>query len=235
MGLWRDQVLPRATDTFLSSVALAPFRAETVSGLAGTVLEIGFGSGLNLGFYPPSVTRVLTVEPSSVARRLAKERIAATPFPVENVGLDAESLPLLSASVDAVVSTFTLCTLRDPQRALKELLRVLRPGGTLRFLEHGLSASPPVALWQHRLTPLQRRVAGGCHLDRRIDVVVEKSGFHLETVRNDDLSTRRPVAVFGHLYLGVAGKAADMSAAANEVPRSLDPGAPPPGGRPPPR
>ena len=135
------------------------------AGLTGEVVEIGSGSGLNAPYYPPGVRRVLAVEPSDVGWGLAARRVAAARVPVQRVGLDGQALPLADASVDSALSTWTLCTVPDPGRALRERLRrVLRPGGRLVFVEHGLSPDAGVARWQRRLDPVQRRPAGGCRL-----------------------------------------------------------------------
>ncbi len=206
MGIWRDRVVPRAADFALDNREIRRFREEVVAGTSGEVVEVGFGSGLNLALYPPAVTKVLAVEPSAVATRLAAKRIGSARVPVEVVGLDAQQLPLETASADAAVSTFTLCTIPDPRRALEELLRVLRPGGTFHFLEHGLSPVPAVARWQRRLNPLQRRLAAGCHLDRQIDRIVEEAGFVLDEVRNDEMTGPLPLRPFGYLYIGTATK-----------------------------
>lgn len=147
-----------------------------MAGLQGEVLEIGFGSGLNVPHYPAGITRVRAIDPATVGRKLAARRTAASPVPVDFVGLDAQRLPVDDASVDHVLSTWTLCSIADAEQALAEIGRVLRPGGTLHFAEHGLAPDPKVARMQHRLTPLQRRVAGGCHLDRPIDKLIAASG-----------------------------------------------------------
>lgn len=213
-GVWADQVIPRATDRLLGTNGLRHLRKEAVAGSHGDVVEVGFGSGLNLEHYPPEVRRVLAVEPSAVAVRLAAARISTTGVPVEVVGLDAQDLPIESSSVDVAVSTFTLCSVPDPGRALDELARVLRPGGTLHFLEHGRSPSPAVAAWQRRLTPLQRRLAAGCHLDRPIDRLVQEAGFALGELKNQELSPIPPLRPFGYLYMGVATKPGEAGGAA---------------------
>lgn len=206
MGIWSDQVVPRATDLLLGTDEVRRLRGEAVAGLDGNVVEIGFGSGLNLPLYPPAVRKVLVVEPAAVARRLAAERIRSAAAPVEIVGTDAQELALETSSVDGALSTFTLCTIPDPARALRELLRVLKPGGRLHFLEHGLSPVAAIARWQRRLTPLQQRMAAGCHLDRPIGELVGEVGFSLQELRNDELGGPRPLRPFGYLYLGVATK-----------------------------
>lgn len=177
MGIYRDRVLPRVIDKACGSPELATWRASVSAGLQGRVVEIGFGSGLNLPHFPPEVEVVLAVEPAELARRLAAPRIAAAPFPVEHVGLDGQRLELDDASCDAAVCTFTLCTVPDPAAALAELRRVVRPGGTIHLLEHGLADDTGVRTWQHRLDPIQRRIADGCHLTRRPVELVEAAGF----------------------------------------------------------
>jgi ubiquinone/menaquinone biosynthesis C-methylase UbiE len=179
MGFYADHVLPRCIDFVLSRKHILELRARVASQLAGEVLEVGFGSGLNLPYYPRAVTRALAVDPSEVGRKLAQKRIAQSPFPVEWCGLDGESLALPSASVDAVLSTFTFCTIPNLQRALAELRRVLKPEGTLHFLEHGRSPEPRVAKWQDRLNPCNRVLAGGCNINRAIDREIADAGFEL--------------------------------------------------------
>jgi len=204
VGFYDDQVVPRAINVMLGNRECRKLRARAVDGLEGDVLEIGFGSGLNVPLYPTGVTRVLAVDPAIVGRKLAAERVAASPIPVEYVGLDGESLPLFDESVDHALSTWTLCTIPDVARALAELRRVLRPGGTLHFLEHGLSTDPKVAKWQHRLTPFQRRVAGGCHFDRDIDALIADADF---TITREDHFCMRGPKTMGTMYEGVAAKA----------------------------
>ena len=176
-GWYEEHVLPRAIDVACASKAFRSHRADTVAGTHGTVLEIGFGSGHNLGAYPAGVERLLAVEPSARAVALASERIASVTFPVEVVGLDGQQLPIEDRSVDCVVSTFTLCTIADVMAALAEVRRVLRPGGTFHVLEHGLADDADVQRWQRWAEPLQRRVAGGCHLTRHVPTMLADAGF----------------------------------------------------------
>lgn len=180
---------------------IAELRSRIVDGLAGDVVEIGFGSGLNVPHYPDAVRKVFAVDPSVLGRRLASRRLAASPVPVSFAGLDGQTLGLPAESVDAALSTFTLCTIEDALEALAELRRVLRPGGRLHFLEHGLSPERRVARWQHRLTPLQRRLCGGCHFDRPIDALVSAGGFEITALRNYHLKGPKTV---GYMYEGVA-------------------------------
>lgn len=195
--------MPRAVHALSDSAAVVTRRREVMAGITGDVVEIGFGSGPTLATYPAGV-RVLAVEPSAVARRLAAARIAGCAAAVEFVGEDAGSIALPTGSVDAAVSFFTLCTVPDAAQALLELRRVLRPGGHLHFLEHGLSADPGVARIQRWLTPLQRRAVAGCHLDRPISELVLAAGFEPVRVRAERLGGPRFVGPWDSLTLGVA-------------------------------
>ncbi|MEN9507368.1 MAG: Ubiquinone/menaquinone biosynthesis methyltransferase ubiE [Actinomycetota bacterium] len=177
MSWYHDRVLPRVIDVACSSKALGAHRRATLATTRGTVAEIGFGSGTNLPYYPATVDRVLAVEPAAHAVELAAGRIGAAPFPVEVVGLDGEHLPLADASVDAVVSTFTLCTIPRVEAALAEVRRVLRPGGTFHVLEHGLADDDAVRRWQRRVEPVQYRLAGGCHTTRDVPALLSAAGF----------------------------------------------------------
>jgi SAM-dependent methyltransferase len=204
MGFYTGQILPRITDAALGISELEPIRGRVTTGLTGEVLEVGFGSGRNVPHYPRQVKRVQAVDPATAGRRLAAGRVAASPVPVEYAGLDGQALPVSSASVDYVLSTWTLCTIPDIAAALREMLRVLRPGGELRFAEHGLSPDPGVARWQQRLTPLQRLVFGGCHLNRPIDRLLAQAGFTVTRMDNFYVSGPK---VTGYTYEGVATKA----------------------------
>lgn len=203
VGFYGDQIVPRFTDLVMSRGELTPIRARVAASLDGDVLEVGFGSGLNVEHYPNAVTRVRAVDPATVGRKLAADRVAASRVPVEYVDLDAQALTLDSASVDHVLTTWTLCTIPDVDRALSEIRRVLRPGGAFHFVEHGRSPDPTVAGWQDRLTPLQRRVAGGCHLNRPIDQLVVNSGLELIRLENYYAKGPRP---FAYMFEGVAIK-----------------------------
>jgi ubiquinone/menaquinone biosynthesis C-methylase UbiE len=201
VGLWADQLLPRVVDRALRTPEVNARRALTLAGLHGRVLEIGFGSGLNLRYYPAAVERVLAVEPSDVAWRLAAPRMAAGTPPVERVGLDGAQLPVPDASVDAVVSVFTLCTVGEVRAALNEIRRVLRSGGRLHFLEHGRAPEESVRRWQRRLQPLQSRLVGGCRLDRQIDELVTGAGLEMLELTTEYGDGPKP---FSYLYRGRA-------------------------------
>ena len=189
---YTERVLPVAIDRMCGTKAFRPHRRDTLAGTHGTVLEIGFGSGHNLALYPAEVTRLLVVEPSERAVELARERTAKAPFPVEVIGLNGETLPLDDDSVDCVVSTFTLCTIPDAGAALREISRVLVPGGTLHVLEHGLADDDKTQRWQHRLDPLQQRIAGGCHLTRHVPSMLSDAGF--DVIEMQRWSEGRPKA-----------------------------------------
>jgi len=204
MGFYDDKVLPRLVDRVCGMAELRPLRQEVVQGLRGDVVEIGFGSGLNLRYLDADeVDKLLVIEPNDTARRLGEERTARSDVPVEFLGLDGQALPLEDGSVDAVLSTFSLCTIPDVEAALGEIGRVLRPGGELHFLEHGLSPDPKVARWQHWLTPIQRKVAGGCHFDRPIADLVTGAGLEMTALRNTHLKGPK---FPGYIFLGTATK-----------------------------
>jgi len=177
MGLWEERILPHCIDFALSRPPFLQARARIAQGLRGEVLEVGFGSGLNLPYYPSEVTTIHAVDPSATGKRIARARIAACPIPLQWSGLDGQRLELPDASVDCVLSTFTFCTIPDLDLALRELRRVLKPGGGLHFLEHGRSPDASVARWQDRLDPLQARIGGGCHLNRAMPDRVRDAGF----------------------------------------------------------
>src|SRR5215510_11907706 len=177
MGFYGTAVLPRILNAAGGVKALEPLRRRVCAGLAGDVVEIGFGSGHNVPFYPAAVTRVAAVEPSDLSWQLARDRVSAARVPVRRAGLDGQRLPFADGSYDAALSTWTLCTIPDAATALGEVRRVLKPGGALHFLEHGLAPDENVRRWQRRLEPLQKRLVGGCHLTRQIADLVTAAGF----------------------------------------------------------
>jgi SAM-dependent methyltransferase len=202
VGFYRGQVLPRVINVTCGSSIARPLRERVCAGLTGEVLEIGFGSGLNVAFYPAAVSAVAAVEPAGLGWRLAANRVRASPVPVRRAGVDAQTLPFPTDSFDSALSTWTLCTIPDPDAALLELLRVLRPGGAFHFLEHGLAPDEKVRRWQRRLEPIQRRVAGGCHVTRQAVDLVTAAGFTLVEV--DRFYEPRSPKVMGAMTLGVA-------------------------------
>lgn len=201
MGVWSERVLPRAIDRLLNTPEVNERRQLTCAGLRGTVLEIGFGSGLNVPHLPAAVDRVLAVEPSDVAWRLAEPRRVASSAEISRIGLNGETLDLENASVDSVLTTYTLCTIPHLDRALAEINRVLRPGGSLHFLEHGLAPDQIVRSWQRRIQPLHGRVAGGCHLNLPIDELIAASGLSVTFLTTGYSGWPKS---FGYLYRGRA-------------------------------
>ena len=177
MGIYGDHVLPRLINVACNTKSSREQRARVCEGLAGEVVEIGFGSGLNVPHYPGEVRRVAAVEPADIGWKLASKRIAETATPIERSGLDGQSLPFADDSFDAAVSCWTMCTIPDIDAALRELRRVLKPGGTLHFVEHGLAPDERVQRWQHRFEPVQKRLFGGCHLTRPIVDLLRDAGF----------------------------------------------------------
>lgn len=184
MGLYTDHILPRCIDFALSRPPILELRARVTQGLSGRVLEVGFGSGLNLPYYPREVTQIWALDPSPAAQPLSAARRAASPLPLDWITPTPDGrLPLADGAVDAVLSTFTLCTIAEIAPALRELYRVLKPCGKLHFLEHGKSPDAGVARLQSFFTPLQRKVAGGCHLNRPIDDLLREAGFCLDALQ----------------------------------------------------
>jgi len=176
MGIYHDRVVPLLIELSMRSRELEPYRRRLLAQAGGRVLEIGVGAGANLPFYTGRAAQLVGIEPHP--RLVAK----AAHGKAEMVAGSAEELPFPDRSVDTVVTTFTLCTIPDPIRALREMRRVLKPSGQLLFVEHGLAPEDGVRRWQHRLTPLWRRFTGGCHLDRPIARLVEDAGFAMEHV-----------------------------------------------------
>jgi len=177
MGWWEGQVVPRLVDLSCGAKPIMELRRDVCVGLTGRVLEIGFGSGLNLGVLPGEVTQVDAVEPSDVAWRRSEKRRAEAGVPVERIGLDGQRIDGDDESYDSALTTFSLCTIPDPALALAEVRRLVKPGGRLFFIEHGSAPDESVRRWQRRLEPIQRRVAGGCHLTRDIEGLVRDAGF----------------------------------------------------------
>jgi len=201
MGFYSKYVLPTLTDLAMRSHTLRPERARWVSLAKGAVLEIGVGSGLNLPMYGRDVRKLYALDPSEELLQIARSRAARAAFSVEFLCRPAEAIPLAHGSVDDVVTTWTLCTIPDPVAALQEMRRVLRPEGRLIFVEHGRSPDLAVVRWQDRLTPLWRRVAGGCHLNRPMRVLIEESGFRLERIDTGYMKGPKPMTF---LYEGSA-------------------------------
>jgi len=202
MGIYGTHVLPRIINVACGMKASRPLRRRVCEGLHGQVLEIGFGSGLNVPFYPAAVVGVNAIEPADLGWKLAAKRLAESSVPIDRSGLDGQTLPLPDDSCDVALSTWTLCTIPDVAVALSEVRRVLKPGGTLHFVEHGLAPDEGVRRWQHRLEPLQKRAFGGCHLTRSIAQLVTDAGFTITEI--DVFYEEGAPKVFGADSLGVA-------------------------------
>jgi len=202
MGLYQDHILPRLIHLAMRQRNLAAYRARLIPAAQGRVLEIGIGSGLNLPYYGAAVEQIIGLDPSpkllAMAREAARRR---TSIPLELIENSAEAIPLYNRSIDTIVTTWTMCSIPDIQRALGEIRRVLKPGGRLLFVEHGRSPDPSVRRWQDRLTPVWRRVGGGCHLNRAIGELIEGAGFRIERIETGYMRGPKPMTF---MYEGVA-------------------------------
>ncbi|WP_028477557.1 class I SAM-dependent methyltransferase [Nocardia sp. CNY236] len=183
MGIYDTQVVPRLVDLACGRRAHDELRERVCRELHGHVVEIGFGSGLNVPFYPAAVRSVGAVEPSDAGWRLARGRVAAATVPIERIGRDGQALAAADNTFDCALSTWTMCTIPDVTAALLQVRRALVPGGTLHFVEHGRAPDRAVRVWQHRLNPIQQKLCGGCHLNRDIRGLVTQAGFE---IRNAD-------------------------------------------------
>lgn len=204
MGVYGDQILPRLQDKVMKRKGTDEVRSRVCAGLSGDVVEVGFGTGLNVRHFPPEVRRVFAVEPSRVCMRLAADRIARSNINVELAGLTGEHLDLPSESIDGVLSTWTMCTIPNLDAALQELRRILKPGGTLHFVEHGHAPDVKTARWQRRIEPLNKKLAGGCHLTRNIVGSLEGSGFQIQDL--DTYYFEGEPKPFGFTFEGRASK-----------------------------
>ncbi|PYM04661.1 MAG: SAM-dependent methyltransferase [Candidatus Rokuibacteriota bacterium] len=201
MGLYQRYILPRLIDLSMQNRAVRAERARFVPLASGTVLEVGLGSGLNLPFYSPAVERLYGLDPSLELQTMARRRARDARLPVEFIAGSGERIPMEDETVDAVVTTWTLCSIPDPVTALTEMKRVLNPGGRLIFIEHGRSPDARVVSWQDRLTPVWRRLAGGCHLNRKIDALILAAGFRIAEIETAYMKGPKPLV---YLYKGVA-------------------------------
>jgi len=180
MGIWNDAVLPRLINVACNTKQAKEARARVCAGLEGDVVEVGFGSGSNIPFLPGGVSGLWAIDPSGTGRTLAAKRIAKSDVPVTFAGLDAQRVELPDDRFDAALTTWSLCTIPDAHSALLEIRRVLKPGGTLHFVEHGRAPDENVRRWQSRIEPIHRRLFGGCHVTRDIPALIEGAGFSIK-------------------------------------------------------
>jgi len=200
MGWYSQVIFPRLCDLFLGTPIVSKLRHELLAEVHGEILEIGFGSGLNLANYPKHIRKITTVDPNAGMNRLAQKRIKKAGIEVEQLVSSCERIPFEDDSVDCVVSTFTLCSIDNVEKALSEVRRVLRPGGAFLFLEHGLSPDSNVCKWQRRLNWLEMRLGDGCRLDRNIRELV--SGQRFASVKMDEFYMARVPRTHGYMYRG---------------------------------
>jgi ubiquinone/menaquinone biosynthesis C-methylase UbiE len=202
VGIYNRFILPQVIELAMRQKNFAPFRERVVGAARGRVLEIGIGSGLNLASYGSGAKEVYGVDPSAELLAKAGDRLDTARIPVKLVEGSGEKLPFDDHSFDTVVMTFTLCSIPDAALAVREMRRVLRPAGELRFVEHGQAPDPAVVRWQDRLTPAWKRLGGGCHLNRKIDDLIKAGGFRIKRLSTDYMkSAPRP---FSFIYEGSA-------------------------------
>jgi len=202
MGLYRKYVLPRLVELSMRNKETARLRAEWLPHARGDVLEVGIGSGLNLPFYSSDVQRIYGVDPSLELQRMALKRATATRARVEFLSQSSEdALPLADGTIDTVVITWTLCSIPDTSKALYQMKRVLRESGRLVFIEHGRSPDRGTAAWQDRMTPMWKRIGGGCHLNRKIDELIDSAGFQIVELKTEYLPGPRAMT---YTYAGLA-------------------------------
>ena len=203
MGFYSDIIFPWGIDLMMSGSPFSEYRKELLKHISGEVLEIGFGTGLNLAYYPESVTKLTVIDPNQGMNRYAKKRIESSVIPVENKVLGGENLPMNDNSFDAVVSTWTLCSIPNIEKALSEIYRVLKPGKQFYFIEHGLSDETPIQVWQNRLTPLQKIIADGCHLNRNMKQLLKTQ---FDQVQIEEFYAEDMPKIAGYMYQGIATK-----------------------------
>jgi ubiquinone/menaquinone biosynthesis C-methylase UbiE len=192
-GLYQERILPWLVHLAMRQGSLVPYRNCIASAASGTVLEIGIGSGLNLPFYSGSVSNLIGLDPSPRLLAMAREAADRTATPLKLLEGTAESIPVEDRSIDAVVTTWTLCSVPEVDRALREMRRILKPAGRLLFVEHGRAPEPRVRWWQDRLTPVWKRISGGCHLNRAVNELIENAGFRIERLDNGYMRGPNPM------------------------------------------
>ena len=206
MKLYSEYIFPRVMDWVMSGEVFQQLRAELLKDTRGEVLEIGFGTGLNLPHYPQSISGLSIVDPASMLPDKVRKRVAQLTFPIHTEHVTAETLPFPDRQFDSVVSTWTLCTIPDAPKALQEIRRVLKPTGIFLFLEHGRSDIARIAAWQDRLNPIQNLIGCGCNLNRRIDRLIMESGLHI--LHLDRFKMPHVPQIVGEMYQGQAARSA---------------------------
>ena len=198
MGFYERWIVPRLLELAMQNRLLDHYRHQTIASARGLVLEVGVGSGVNLPLYRPAVTHVVGLDPSPQLLRLASRRAADAVVPVSLLRGSAEHGPFGDAVFDTIVMTWTLCSIPNPMAALTEMRRVLRQGGRLIFVEHGLSPEIRTSRWQRRLTPYWKRISGGCHLDRKTDDLIRAAGFGLDEIETGYMKGPKPWTFMYH-------------------------------------
>jgi ubiquinone/menaquinone biosynthesis C-methylase UbiE len=204
MGFYSKVIFPRGCDILMSMSVLAQHRKEVLEGVSGNILEIGFGTGLNLVHYPDSIKKITTVDVNEGMNLLAQKRIDQSSISVDNLTLNGENLPMEDESFDSVVSTWTMCSIKNIDQTLCETYRVLKPGGRLFFIEHGLSDDPKIQKWQNRLNPLQKLIGDGCHINRKINDIIETQNMSIEKLERFYMA--KSPKCLGYSYKGSAVK-----------------------------
>jgi ubiquinone/menaquinone biosynthesis C-methylase UbiE len=201
MGFYQDKIVPILIDLAMRQPNLAAYRSRVIPDADGRVLEIGIGSGLNLPFYSRSVESIIGLDPSPKLISMIRRNLRSDLRSVKLIEGSADAIPLDNNSVDTLVTTWTLCSIPDAGLALREMHRVLRPAGRLLFVEHGLAPEPNVRWWQDRLTPVWKRIGGGCHLNRAIQILIEDAGFQFERFETGYMRGPKPLT---YMYEGSA-------------------------------
>jgi ubiquinone/menaquinone biosynthesis C-methylase UbiE len=201
MGFYKEQILPLVINLSMRQQNLAAYRSRVIPAADGRVLEIGIGSGLNLPFYSRNIEGLIGLDPSPKLLSMTRQNARLDLRSVELVEGSADAIPLEDSSIDTVVTTWTLCSIPDARRALGEMHRVLRPTGRLLFVEHGRAPDPNVVWWQDHLTPVWKRIGGGCHLNRAINMLIEGAGFQFGRLETGYMRGPRPLTF---MYEGTA-------------------------------
>lgn len=205
MGFYSNVIIPFFYDSSMDSPKINEGRKSILSRITEEeILEIGFGTGINLKFYPSNVKKIIGVDSNKGMLQQAKKKISNGRFEIELVGESSESLPFPDQSVNAVVSTYTLCSIKAIDTALKEIYQVMKPGGKYYFLEHGLADNPKTQKWQHRLNPIQTIWADGCNLNRDMKTLISKAGFNIIEIKNYYM--KRDPKIVGFMHEGIAVK-----------------------------